>query len=392
MRLKTIFAYLFVFVICVSCESDAQDFVSHDSYDAIIDKTTTFGTLTDSPSLFPLEKTILLSPTQKYGGGFAFASVCKKTEDNYLLVSTGYEKYDDFAFSELINIDINVNDIKQFEETSLFQQNIAKIQTGGISLLKINDKTILSFFYAKESTKSIDIYMKKSIDNGLTWSSPTIISEIKNAYQHCANNRAILLTNGRIILPMAIGGTGSPNYIFCYYSDDFGNTWKSTKMFKTNNNSLYEPCIEELSTGKLIMTLRNSSGKIIFCFSNDDGITWTDFVKSNLNCPDAPSTIARMPGKNWLLLIWNNNERIFDYHFRSPLSLAVSKDEGKSWIYLFDIENRPNIGAYYPTMNFTEDKLLITYTQKNTGDMKSSVVFSKISISSLEDLISKKTN
>jgi Neuraminidase (sialidase) len=304
----------------------------------------------------------------------------------------GYEKYDDFAFSELIDMDINVNDINQIQEKSLFQENIAKIQTGGISLLKINDKTILSFFYAKETTKSIDIYMKKSIDNGLTWSSPRIISNVKNAYQHCANNRAILLTSGRIILPMAIGGTGSPNYIFCYYSDDFGNTWKTTKMFKTINNALYEPCIEELKNGKLIMTIRNSSGKIIFGFSTDKGLTWSNFVKTNLNSPDAPSTIARIPGKDWLLLIWNNNERIFDYHFRSPLSVAVSKDEGKTWKYLFDIENRANIGAYYPTINFTDNKVLITYTQKNVGDMKSSVVFSEILLSSLEELIAKKFN
>jgi len=391
MRLKTIFAYLFIFIICVSCESDAQDFISRDSYEVVIDNSTTFGILKDSPSLFPLEKTVILGQTQKYEGGSSFASLCKKTKDNYLVVATGYGKYDDFAFSELIDVDIDVN-TKKCADESLFQENIAKIQTGGNSLLKIDNETILSFFFAKESTKSIDIYMKKSIDNGLTWSSPRIISTIKNAYQHIANNRAISLTNGRIILPMAIGGTGTSNYVFCYYSDNFGDTWSSTKMFKTVNNSLYEPCVEELSNGRLIMTLRNSSGKIIFGFSNDDGITWTDFVKSNLNSPDAPSTIGKIPGKDWLLLIWNNNDRIFDYHFRSPLSLAVSKDEGKSWIYLFDIENKPNIGAYYPTMNFTEDKLLITYTQKNTGEMKSSVIFSEILISSLEELMSKKIN
>ena len=111
--------------------------------------------------------------------------------------------------------------------------------------------------------------MKSSADNGETWSNPQMINTIKNVYQHSANNRSILLSSGRILLPMAIGGTDSSNYIFCYYSDDFGDTWQSSKMYYANNNLLYEPSIQELVNGKLIMTIRNSSGKIIFATSND---------------------------------------------------------------------------------------------------------------------------
>ena len=87
------------------------------------------------------------------------------------------------------------------------------------------------------------------------------------------------------------------------------------------------------------------------------------------------------------MLIWNNNERIFDYQNRSPLSLAISKDEGKTWRYLFDVENRVNVGAYYPTINFTNDKMLITYTQKYSGDNKTTVVYSEIFLTALDDLI-----
>lgn len=386
MKLRTTFYYLLILIISTSC-SDAQEYLE-DSHEVKVKESNDFGILKGMPSSFKPEKYTILDPTGKYLGGSAFASVCKKDDNDYLVVAMGYGKYDDFAFSELLNFDLNIQ-TKQFTGTSLFQENLAKIQTGGNSLIKLNDKVILSLFYGKESTNSINIYMKSSVDNGVTWSGPKMINTLKDVYQHAANNRAILLSSGRILLPMAIGGAGSQNYIFCYYSDDNGDTWQNTKLLYTKGNALYEPCVEELSDGRLIMTIRNSSGKIIFAFSNDDGLTWTDFVKSDITSPDAPSTIAKIPGKNLLVLSWNNTDRIFDYHNRSPLSLAISKDEGKTWKYLFDIENALNVGAYYPTINFSKDKMLITYTKKNSGDSRSVVVFSEVSISSLEDLLNK---
>lgn len=387
MKLKTTLNCLLILIITSSCESDAQEFFE-DSSKVEVRDSNSFGIISGTPTFFELEKYTILRQTDKYSGGSSFASVCKKDENDYLVVATGYGKYDDFAFSELVNLDLNIT-TKKFTAMSLFQENLAKIQTGGNSLLKISDKVILSFFFGKESIKDINIYMKSSADNGVTWSSPRMINTIKDVYQHSANNRAVLLSSGRILLPMAIGGTDSSNYIFCYYSDDNGDTWQSSKMYYTKNNLLYEPCIQELGNGKLLMTIRNSSGKIIFATSNDKGLTWGDFEKSTINSPDAPSTIAKIPGKNELVLIWNNNERIFDYQNRSPLSLAISKDEGKTWKYLFDVENRVNVGAYYPTINFTNSKMLITYTKRDAGDSKTVVVYSEILLNSLDDLIKK---
>lgn len=384
MKLKITFYCFLILIIHSSCETEAQDKIK-DSYEAVIKNYNGFGKLEGIPTNFEIEKFTILSQNGKYDGGCSFASLCEKANDDYLVVATGYGKYDDFAFSELINLDININS-KKITGLSVFQENLSKIQTGGVSLLKISNNVILSFFFGKESTTDINIFMKTSFDNGLTWSATKMISTVKNVYQHAANNRAILLSSGRILLPMAIGGTGTQNYIFCYYSDDDGDTWQSTKMFYTKNNSLYEPCVVQLDNGRLIMTIRNASGKIIFAFSNDEGITWTDFTKSDIISPDAPSTIAKIPGKNLLVLSWNNNDRILDYQNRSPLSLAVSKDEGKTWKYLFDIEKTVNIGAYYPTINFTKDKMLLTYTRKNVNYSKSDVVFSEILISSLQNL------
>lgn len=384
MKLKIIFLYAGIFVALTSCAQDQLEF-RMESYPAVYQNSSNFGTLIGLPSTLDLKKDIIMSETSKYKAGCSFASLCVKNEDDYLIVATAYNEYDDFAFSELVKVDMNLTSKKNTEMT-VFQDNLAKIQTGGNSLLKIDNNTILSFFFAKESKKVINVYMKKSIDNGLSWSNPKMINTIENAYQHCANNRAILLSSGRIMLPMAIGGTGSRNYVFCYYSDDYGETWKATTAFNTSGNSFYEPGIEELESGRLMMTLRNTSGKIVFAFSDDKGLNWIDFVKSNLNSPDAPSTIIRIPGKKTLFLMWNNNDRIFDYQFRSPLSLAISKDEGKTWNYLLDIENRSTIGAYYPTMNITKDKLLITYSQRIAGDTRSKVVFTEIPLTTLENL------
>lgn len=387
-KLSTSLIYLLITIAVFSCKEEpdenAQNLITvDDTYDVSLQSPANeFGILTGFPINMDLKKYVLMGQTSTYQGGASFASICMKTDSEYLVVATGYSEYSDFANAELINLDLNI-DTRQMTEQKIFQKNLAKIQTGGASLLKLNKDTILSFFFGKESNYIIDIYIKKSTDNGLTWSNPEKINTIKNEYQHAAASRAILLSNGRILLPMAIGGTGTQNYVFCYYSDDKGETWTATKLFKMKNNELYEPCIEELETGRLIMTLRNQSGKIIFAFSDDNGLTWIDFLKSNIDSPDAPSVIARVPGTEDLILIWNNNTRIKDYQNRSPLSLAISHDDGKTWDYLFDIENRPNIGAYYPTINFNSEKLLITYTQRNEGDSKANVVYTEILLSNV---------
>ncbi|MCC6509666.1 MAG: exo-alpha-sialidase, partial [Pirellulaceae bacterium] len=71
------------------------------------------------------------------------------------------------------------------------------------------------------------------------------------------------------------------------------------------------------------------------------------------------------PGTNDLLLIWNNSyDPKFRSHFgkRSPLTAAVSKDHGKTWQHVRDIETDSTRAYSNPGCRFTRDgRAIINY-------------------------------
>src|SRR5690606_29507733 len=76
------------------------------------------------------------------------------------------------------------------------------------------------------------------------------------------------------------------------------------------------------------------------------------------------ATIARVPETGDLLLVWNNNdgtrEEIKDK--RTPLTIAVSKDEGKTWTHVKDIETDQDGWYCYTAVHFTNDNhVLLSY-------------------------------
>ena len=89
------------------------------------------------------------------------------------------------------------------------------------------------------------------------------------------------------------------------------------------------------------MTLRTQLGSIFLSYSDDGGETWSLAQTTGLKAPESGTCLRRISGTNNLLLVWNDG--IYDpghHHYgrRTPLSLAVSKDEGKSWKRIGDID------------------------------------------------------
>lgn len=51
---------------------------------------------------------------------------------------------------------------------------------------------------------------------------------------------------------------------------------------------------------------------------------------------------------------------------RTPLTAAISKDEGKTWGEFRDIDNRPDYDAAYPSVTFVGDEVLVAYYSRST--------------------------
>ncbi|EPR69428.1 Sialidase [Cyclobacterium qasimii M12-11B] len=62
-------------------------------------------------------------------------------------------------------------------------------------------------------------------------------------------------------------------------------------------------------------------------------------------------------------MIWNNNKSLDKKTatFRTPLTAAISKDEGKSWKHLKVLENDPEGFFCYTAISFVDNEVLLGY-------------------------------
>jgi hypothetical protein len=114
--------------------------------------------------------------------------------------------------------------------------------------------------------------------------------------------------------------------------------------------------------------------------SGDGGETWSSPEMTEIKSPLSPATLARIPTTGDLLMVWNNNggDRGPQYApgRRTPLSLAVSKDDGKTWSPAKDLETDPNGWFCYTAIHFVgEDRVLLGYVAgAKVGDLSNTRV------------------
>lgn len=186
------------------------------------------------------------------------------------------------------------------------------------------------------------------------------------------------LSSGRIVVPTCyMEGTAlqdegkglaptDTSVAGCFYSDDEGRSWDECEsyVYLPMRGSM-EPKIEELKDGRLMMVMRTQLGSVFESFSEDGGQTWSKAQTTGLRSPESCPGLRRIPQTGDLLLIWNDSpyDPKFDhYGIRSPLSAAISKDEGFTWQKSKAIETDPEWEFTNPAAIVTsQGNLLIAY-------------------------------
>lgn len=242
------------------------------------------------------------------------------------------------------------------------QENIGKENVMESDFLRLKSGAIAFFFCAKNSESDCKPYVKISPDEGKSWSEPTPIAKFYGGYVTLNNDRAAQLSSGRILLPAAV----TPNvYAYpaldslCFYSDDECRTWfrcKNMISLPSSSAGADEPGVVELKDHTVLMWFRNTLGYIYKSYSEDRGESWSSPESMNLVSPCSPQNIKRIPSTSDLLLVWNNTTG----SKRTPLTVAVSKDEGETWENLKNIED-DEYNYAYPSITFVNDLALLTY-------------------------------
>ena len=97
--------------------------------------------------------------------------------------------------------------------------------------------------------------------------------------------------------------------------------------------------------------------------STDGGDHWSAPSKLSVQSPESPATIRRIPSTGDLLLIWNNGFTSGANHSgkRTPLTAAISSDDGQTWKNIKNIETDPDSGYAYTSLTFHRDRALLSY-------------------------------
>ena len=257
---------------------------------------------------------------------------------------------------------------------------------GSPSLLKMASGQLLLFHDVMNSVDDHRIFLSRSNDSGLTWSeSIPIISKL--GYYVANNDRAIQLSNGRILVPVADHGMPFRRHgiSFGLYSDDEGRTWQrgTSTVDVSGEAGAQEPGLVELADGRVLMYVRTSLGHIYKSYSADRGETWSQPESMEIASPTSPQTIRRVPSTGDMLMVWNHAPG----PARTPLALAVSSDEGLTWERFWNIDSEEGHTYAYPSIFFHDDEVLITYYDSVEGaevDRSSRLVSLKLAIVSVD--------
>ena len=227
-----------------------------------------------------------------------------------------------------------------------------------VNFLRLKDNSI-ALFYCQKNSESTDcrVMMRVSNDEGATFTQAKQISE-DGKYTGLTNGRSLRLKSRRILLEAWEDG-----YSYVYLSDDDGATWRESQRIKPEQGSWEPACIEQ-KDGRVLMLTRTGMGGQYQSVSSDGGEHWTEPKPSALVGTAAPVSLSRMPSTGDILAVWNHNPGGGP---RTPLTAALSKDEGKTWEAFRNIEEKPGDAWAYPAVTWVEGEALLTYFNYTGG-------------------------
>lgn len=259
-------------------------------------------------------------------------------------------------------------------ERKVMQPNTWKRNVKHPNLIRLSDTEILFTYVGWDSDTRRNVFLRRSTDNGATWGAQVQISE---PGWYCNNaDRALRLGTGRVLLPAHgpfaekyVGGApyrGGNLHSFMFYSDDGFRTWKrSADSLTAPGRGCHEPTLVELKDGRLFCLLRNTNQRQYFSLSEDGGNHWTKPAPTELKSPESPALVKRIPSTGDLLVLWNNVASRTNWP-RTPLTAAISRDEGRTWTNFRNVDNRSDFDAAYPSVSFVGDEALIAYYSRST--------------------------
>jgi predicted neuraminidase len=225
-------------------------------------------------------------------------------------------------------------------------------------LFKTAKGTLFLWYKAGPSPQTWTGFERQSTDGGKTWTKPEMMPA---GMWGPVRAKPIQLKDGTILAGTSV--ESHRNWTpYVDRSTDNGATWLRSSPFPVPGKmNQIQPTLFEAEDGRIVALMRSRDPrKVCRAESKDGGKTFTPAEETELPNPSTGLDVVKT-GPRELFLVYNHTPI-----GRTPLSLARSTDDGKSWKKVKDLE--AELGEYsYPAMILsTAGKLEITYTWRRT--------------------------
>jgi predicted neuraminidase len=206
---------------------------------------------------------------------------------------------------------------------------------------------------------------KVSYDGAKTWSDSFMVAFEQGSM---VRGKVLVLNNGDYLLPMydEKGSdreemTNETASYFLRYSQET-KTWEPTNKIYSKIGNL-QPQVVQISDDHLLTYMRraggygpDNAGFMVQSESKDGGYTWSKGVDTDIPNPNSAVDLVRTPeGK--IVLVYNDSG-----WNRTPLTVAISEDNGKTYKYKRNIGGGDNTYAYPYMIQTRDGKFHCIYT------------------------------
>lgn len=196
---------------------------------------------------------------------------------------------------------------------------------------------------ADQGQANAEVVYLTSDDNGKTWKGPVPLFSKPGAF---VRQPLLPISAERWLLPMyytpsrSITDRAESNYSVVQITNDGGRTWKECEV--PDSNGLVQQSIVKLPTGHFIGFFRSRYADFIYSNTSDDGCGWTVPLPTRLPNNNSSIQVASLKDGS-LVMAFNNIGSVVaraqpQVGPRTPLSVALSEDGGKTWPWVRDIE------------------------------------------------------
>jgi predicted neuraminidase len=183
-----------------------------------------------------------------------------------------------------------------------------------------------------------------------------------------ARGQPIVLMDGDYLLPMYYEtgedreGTASDTCSYFMRYNPKTKVWTESSRIKSPMGNLQAQVVQ-MSEDYLIAYIRRGGnflptdhGYMLRAESRDGGYTWSEAVETEFKNPNAAVDFIKLKNGH-LLLVYNDN-----MNERTPLTVAISTDDDKTYPHRRNIAGGDNTFAYPYAIQTQDEKIHIIYT------------------------------